>query len=272
MEIFALKIIITIIAVSALTIIAERISPRAAGILSGYPLGSAISLFFIGLEQGADFAGTSAVYNVAGLFALQSFYFTYYLVSNRVSRFSVLLSSLAAIAGFLAVDAVLQGLHLPPWACLVIGIGAVPGFGFLYRRIPNASITRRVHLGLGVVIFRAALAALVILSITGAAHLVPPSWAGLFSAFPSTVFPLLLILHTTYGREQAHTVIKHVPSGQWSLVLYLLAVSAAYPLVGIYWGTLAGFAAATLYLLAFAAFMRRSGQPRAVEEQEEALL
>ena len=254
MLILLLKVTITITVVSALSIIAERISPRAAGILSGYPLGSAISLFFIGLEQSPEFAGESAIYNVAGMTALLSFFFIYFQVSTRIQRksASIALASLSAFIGFLAVDALLHALALPAWGCLLVGAAGVAAFGFLFRVIPNVTITRRVRLGPGVMVFRAALAALVILSITGAANLVPASWAGLFSAFPATVFPLILILHSTYSAEQAHTVIKNVPNGLWSLVLYSLTISFTYPRFGIYWGTLIGFGVATIYLLLFA--------------------
>lgn len=253
------KVAITILVVSALSIIAERISPRAAGILSGYPLGSAISLFFIGLEQGQEFAGTSAIYNVAGLTGLLSFFLVYYLVSKPMQqhglprRVVIPVSSLIALFGFLAVSSALHALNLPAWACALVGAAGVYGFGVLFRHIPDRGIAQRVRLNPLVLLFRAVLAALVILAITGVAHLVPPSWAGLFSAFPATVFPLLLILHTTYGAEQAYTVIKNLPSGLWSLVLYSLTVSYTYPNFGIYWGTLIGFGVATVYLLGFAA-------------------
>ena len=43
------KIAVTIGLVLALSLVAERVSPRAAGLLSGYPLGAAIALFLIGL-------------------------------------------------------------------------------------------------------------------------------------------------------------------------------------------------------------------------------
>ena len=46
------KIATAIIAVVGLSLVAERVSPRVAGILSGYPLGTAIALFFIGIELG----------------------------------------------------------------------------------------------------------------------------------------------------------------------------------------------------------------------------
>lgn len=54
------KIATAIIAVVGLSLVAERVSPRVAGILSGYPLGTAIALFFIGIELGEPFAAASA--------------------------------------------------------------------------------------------------------------------------------------------------------------------------------------------------------------------
>lgn len=249
-----LKVTITILVVSTLSVIAERVSPRAAGILSGYPLGSAISLFFIGYEQGADFAGQSAAFNIAGLFAMLGFFFIYYHVSRRITGDAAAMTaaSLAALAGFFALNSALQMLRLTPTGCVLAGAAGIIVFGALFRGIPDAPIRRRVRLDARQVIFRAALAAGVILSVTGAAFYLPPSWAGLLSAFPATVFPLVLILHATYGAKQAHTVIKNLPGGLWALAIYSLTISAAYPLLGIGWGTLVGFAAATIYLLGFA--------------------
>lgn len=254
-----IKVLITVFVVSTLSIIAERVSPRAAGILSGYPLGSAISLFFIGYEQGADFAGASALFNVAGLAALLGFFFVYYHVSARIHRrlAGIAAASLAATLAFFGADALIIALNLPPWGCVLIAAAGILGFGALFRGIPDTTIANHVHLGYGVLFFRAALAALVILAITGAAHIVPPAWAGLFSAFPATVFPLVLILHSTYSAQQAHTVIKHLPSGLWSLMLYSMTISFTYPRLGIYWGTLIGYAIATVYLLGYAFVLRR---------------
>ncbi len=248
-----LKVALTIAIVTTLSIVAERVSPRVAGILSGYPLGSAIALFFIGLEQGAAFAAHSAVYNIAGLAALLSFFFIYFWVSSQkiiTGRIAgILIASSAGMAAFFAVDALLHMLPLPGWACALVGVGAITAYAALFRGIPNTTIRQQVHLGLGVVLFRAGLAALTILAITGAANLVPPSWAGLFSAFPITAFPLVLIVHSTYGPEQAHSIIKNIPTGLWALVLYLLTIAYCYPRLGIFWGTLIGFGVATMYLL-----------------------
>jgi hypothetical protein len=251
-----IKITVTILVVTGLSIIAERVSPRAAGILSGYPLGTAITLFFIGLEQGAAYAGESAVYAVAGMLPLMCFFYAYYLVSSRVREQAILAASAAAMVVLLAIDYFLQMVDLTPATSLLIAVASITGFRWVFKKIPNTRIAERLRLGLKVLLFRASLAALVIVVVTGAARLVPPEWAGLFSAFPSTVFPLVLIIHHTYGAEQAHTIIKNFPTGLWALVLYCVTISFAYPALGIYWGTLVGYAVATVYLLTFAAVQR----------------
>lgn len=253
-----LKIAVTILIVTTLSIVAERVSPRAAGILAGYPAGSAISLFFIGLERGADFGGQSALYNVAGMTALLIFLYTYYRISAQAKRYAIAAGSASALISFFAAVALLNAIHLPPWAGLVLTCAAILAAGRLFQRIPNAHIAKRVALGPRVLLFRASLSAGIILLITGAAHWAGPDLAGLFSAFPATVFPLILIIHTTYHTEQAHTVIKNVPTGLWSLILYSLTISVTYPRIGIYWGTLASFAIATIYLLGLAAVRSRT--------------
>ena len=77
------KILATIGIVLGLSLVAERVSPRVAGVLSGYPLGAAIALFFIGLEIGPQFAADSAVFALAGLTASMVFVAAYFAVSAR---------------------------------------------------------------------------------------------------------------------------------------------------------------------------------------------
>ena len=50
-----IKLIVSIALVLTLSAVAEHVSPRAAGLLAGYPAGAAITLFFIGLDLGADY-------------------------------------------------------------------------------------------------------------------------------------------------------------------------------------------------------------------------
>ncbi|MFA5050473.1 MAG: hypothetical protein WC501_05700 [Candidatus Micrarchaeia archaeon] len=246
-----LKFAIVIGFVLGLSIIAERLSPRLAGLISGYPTGSAISLFFFGLENGADFASQSALYNMVGIIALQTFLYFYYIGSISFKKFEILLSSVLAIFGYIIVICILKCLQIEGYLMVLLPLASVLLFLYLFRKIPNRKIEKSVKIDKKILFFRAFVASLVLITIISIAQFVGPEWAGLFSAFPTTTFPLLLILHYTYGREYSNTVIKNIPISIISLLIYSLTVSITYPMYGIYLGTIVSFGTATSYLVLY---------------------
>ena len=109
--VFISKIVVSIIAVVGLSFVAEHVSPKVAGILSGYPLGTAIALFYIGLENGEQFAASSAVFTIAGFSASLVLVYVYYRVSIALDRhyptisvgINAAIASCCSICAFLAV-------------------------------------------------------------------------------------------------------------------------------------------------------------------------
>ena len=71
-ELLLLKLLVAVGVVVGLSVITERISPRIAGIVAGLPTGTAITLFFIGLDNGTAFASQTALYTLVGLIAMQA--------------------------------------------------------------------------------------------------------------------------------------------------------------------------------------------------------
>lgn len=251
------KLCVTIGTVLGLSAVAERVSPRVAGVLSGYPLGAAIALFFMGVEIGPEFAAQGAVYTQVGLVALLVFVYVYFRVSAALPHRGVLLSSAAAMSAYFAVSWLLHWIPFSAAAAALMPIAAIFLFRFLFRRITNVAVARSVRFTWAVLSLRAGLAALMILAVTEAARAVGPAWAGLFAAFPIALFPLMLIVHMTYGKSHVHTIIKNFPLGLGALIAYTVSVSLLYPLAGLEWGTAASFGAATLYLLAYGAALQR---------------
>jgi hypothetical protein len=256
------KIGVTIGMVLALALVAERVSPRVAGVLSGYPLGGAIALFFIGLEISPEFAARSAVHTLAGLAASQAFVYCYLMASTRFNRRPILGSSAAALAGYFAAAWLLQPIPFSRAGAVLTAAASIFLFVYLLRRVPNVAIARSVRLTPAVLLLRAGLAAAIIVAITAAAKVVGPAWAGLFSAFPTALFPLLLIVHMTYDKAHVHTIIKNFPPGLGSLIAYGVSVTHFYPVWGVGWGTLIAFGIATLYLLVYGAVIARRLRPR----------
>ncbi|MDW5290214.1 hypothetical protein [Formosa sp. PL04] len=248
---FLIKLIVAIAFVIGLSLLAENVSPKVAGVLSGYPTGSAITLFFFGLEVSPEFAAESAVYNMIGLTASLTFVYVYYIASMYFTKYNILLSSLSAILGYFIIVWILHLFKINRYIAIFIPISFSFLYIYLFRHIKNINILTKAKLSPKIICIRAFFAALIILLITTAPKYVGPTWAGLFSAFPTTLFPLMLIIHFTYSKEHVHTVIKNVPIGMFSLIIYSLVISIVYPIYGIYLGTIISFAAATLYLIVY---------------------
>jgi uncharacterized membrane protein (GlpM family) len=139
--IFVIKLVVAVAVVIVLSIIAEHSSPRIAGILSGYPTGSAISLFFFGLEINPEFASHSAVYNMIGLVAMQSFIYFYYKASLK---FNIVISSFVAIVGYFAVIWLLHFIELNKFVAILIPVASIFLFLYLFRPIQNVKVKDKV--------------------------------------------------------------------------------------------------------------------------------
>ena len=248
-----IKIGTGVLMVVVLSVLAEVVSPRFAGIISGYPLGAAISLFFIGFEIGPAFAAQSALYTMLGLVATLIFVYGYYqcsVLAGRLSKGSnILLASATGICGYFLGAWVLHFVPTDLTVSLLLPIGSIFFFLYLFRNIEDVKINEKVSINMRLLLFRSLFAAGVIVLVTSTAKVVGPGWAGLFAAFPMTMLPLLVIIHYTYDTPRVHAILKSFPKGLGSLVVYTLSVFIFYPLQGVYVGTLSSYGLATLYLV-----------------------
>jgi len=261
------KILVTFLTVVLLARVAERMSPRHAGLLAGFPLGTGIALYFFGWQQGAQFAADSAVYALSGLSASAALAWGYAQVIVRRGELAFMpLAIIAGLVTFFVCNLLLQQLPGYRWISLMVVVAAIVLFRTLLKPIPEVlvaaasqqtapdSVWRHwLSSKTGSLIFRASMASLTILMITGLSALLGPERAGLLAAFPVSFFPLMLILHLTYGADVLATTIKHYPDGLGSLVVYTLAVSFLYPVLGIHWGTLVCLLLAAAYLVLYGA-------------------
>jgi hypothetical protein len=250
-QLFFIKLIVAVVFVVILSLLAEHTSPKVAGILTGFPTGTAILLFFYGLEQGTEFAAKSASYTMIGIAASLSFIYFYYKASKHFNRNNILLSCTIAIPGFLIVIWLLHFIAINRFISIFIPVTFSFFFMYLFKEIKNTKIREKVKLTYKVIIARAFFAGLIILLISGLPKLVGPEWAGLFSAFPTVSFPLMLIIHYTYNKKHVYTIIKNVPTGMFSLIIYALSVSIVYPLYGLYLGTLFSYTLSIIYLIGY---------------------
>ncbi len=267
------KILVSILFVVVLSVIAEKVGPRVAGIISGYPLGVALSLFFIGLEVSPSFAARSAVSTVSGLAAIVALVCGYLLGlrwagdSGRWKALAITVPT--ALAAYFLAAWILSLIPVHWFSAVAVALLSIVLSGSGFRTIADVRIIQNVRLGFIALLLRAVFAALAILAITTAARVVSPKWAGLFSAFPSTMLPLLIIIQYAHQPAHVRTIIKNVPHGLQSMFIYTVLVALTYDTLGIAWGTGLGYLAATTYLLVRAAVENAGKVTQKTDEGEK---
>jgi hypothetical protein len=241
--------------VLTITLVAERASARFAGVLMGFPLGAGLSLFFIGVEQGPLFAADSALWSTQGILATLGFSWGYLLGLRWFEKedvSGVVWCVVMGLTGYFVTALCVRYLLPESLVLRSLLLAAVLGGCIArFRAIPVKTIEVRVSLNPTLIAIRAGFAAMAILLITWMAGMVGPQWSGIFSTFPATVLPSVVVLHHHYGREAVKTLFREFPLGLLAVIIFALTVHLIYPGFGVYRGTLISYMIATVYLLVY---------------------
>jgi len=267
------KPVLAMVMVIGITWVAERVSSRFAGMLLGFPLGAGMSLLFIGLVQGADFAAQSAQWTTQGLLPTLIWCLSYRVLAEKLHRLNrpatVLLSLFFSLCCYL--PSTLLVMELAPSSLglrLLLTLFALGIFTLAFRhgQQQQNSISPQPFTWL-LLLGRALLTALIIIAITSSAVHVGSHWSGIFSAFPATILPVVIILHAHYGPGILRPLFQQLPMGMLAIVVFSLAVAWSYPLLGVGWGTVASYGIAGSYLLFYEFCLRKK-----VERQLDQLM
>jgi len=256
-DMLLVKLLTTIALVLGLSWVAERVDTRVAGILSGMPLGSLLVLFFVGQELGPVFTRESALYAIPALTGTLVFAGVYYLASRHDHILGPLIATSAALPCYLLIAVAMSQITFTLGTGIVVTCLAIVLSIRLFDHIPDQKVEKRVRLTIRHLLFRAGAAAFFVAAITGIARSVGPRWSGLLIGFPITFLPFLLIIHLTYSRQHAHTIIRNFPIGLGGLIAYLSLVYLAIPAVGVNLSIVTGLSGSLVYLIIISYLLRR---------------
>ena len=235
--------------VLTLSFVAEKLSPKISGILSGLPLGSSITLIFFAIENGVDYVTKVALYNIHGLFAALAFSIGYYISTFYKGKFEIFLSLLISFISYLVIAFILS--YVPPHVFftpfIVIVLMLIATIYFAKKE--NFSIDKKIKTSVNDILFRSILTIFIFLVVSSLPKYVPSNIAGIFSSFPTVLLPLMLIIHFRHSNLQARTIIKNTPFGLSSVVIYSLIVYFSYSKIGILYGTILALFCSVLYVL-----------------------
>lgn len=252
------------ILITSITLIAEKRSPRTAGIMMTLPVITFLSLLFMAVSQGVYFSSRAAVWNPVGAIADLAFLGMFALgiglpkhagknMCTDDSRHvgELLCGLLMGFAGYFSFILILSKFPAANgYASLAMLWIAAMIFYLVFKGMQEKNVEKGGHISPKEIIFRGAfggsVAAAVVMLGDSAGYL----WGGLFSAFPGTIAPVLILLHLKNGKDMSVGVIKSAPIGLSATGLYSVMVWLLYPLYGIIAGTLAAYAAVLGFLFA----------------------
>lgn len=244
-----------------ITLVAERLSTRFAGVLLGFPLGAGLTFFFTGLEQGPLFAAESAPWSIQGLSATLIFCLFYSesgKVMRRDSSFSLIIPTLCGLSGFFGAACFLQYVIQDQLFLRIVTVILIfAGGAVFFRRTPSPAIRQKVPTTALILLSRALFAAVVIVAITALAKTVGSRWSGIFAAFPTTVLPTVWVLHYHYGSQTISALFREIPLGMLAIVIFSCSVYFTFPQFGVYGGIFISYGVALLYLLFYEFLLRR---------------
>ena len=256
-ELLLIKIIASIAVVIGLSLLAERVSTRFAGVLLGYPIATGIIMFFIGIEQSPAFAAQTSIWAINGLIAEIIFFIFYYFGVKYLKKFAIIGAMLLATAGFFISALILRDLPLNSrFISSVLVMAVIIIAVLIFKSIKVKQISNPVKFSHKVLFIRAMFATGMILLITSFAKILGPVWSGILTSFPINAPVVLILIQYHYKREDVLTLIKGKPIGTVSLLIFLLSVSYFFPLYGVYLGILFSYILATAYLLFYEFFIK----------------
>jgi hypothetical protein len=251
MTLFLAKIAVSAGIVISVTAAAERWGPRLGGFVASLPQLAVVSLIFFGLEQGLEFAGESAFWNIPGICATIPFYIGYIVGGAAARKLRILSIVTGTIVGtilFAVSAAILGNLTIDRRAVLPLAAGACAAALWLVRRLPDTAPLQRVRMSLPLVVTRAALASVAVLALTSLAHLLGPKWSGLLTGFPVNGLPVIAVLHFHYGLDVIKTMVKIWPLGIFGICLFNLVAWLTVERLGLFGSIVLGYLVDIIYL------------------------
>ncbi|MDP2791158.1 MAG: hypothetical protein Q8O15_05305 [Rectinemataceae bacterium] len=245
----ALSFIIAGIWIAAATFLGERLGSRKAGLIANMPSNILISLIFVALTRGSEYAAATTVGVPMGMMIDTVFLavFIFALAWGLWAALAVALASWALCAVFVLVV-------LPPLefglSLLVYIVVALFLFLLVHWKLGvKKAVKKPVRFSWKVAAVRAFFAGSVVAGAVTIAQVAPPYMTGVLATFPAALTSTLVILTMSQGRDFTQATGKMLILSSCNIIVYTTCAGALFPSVGPWWGTLISFAASLCFIV-----------------------
>ena len=242
--------------VTLVTILAERFGTKFGGVVASMPTNIVVSMFFIGITQGASFAANAAMAVPTGIAIDAVFLFIYVLAVKKhgLLAFAPALVAWAILiyaAGSMDYTGIAFGLAAFVAATIVL-------FAILEYWCRIASVAgKKGTIGKKEILARAAFSGGLVASVVVIAAMLGPVWGGLAATFPASLSSSLFLITRSQGGKFAQGFGKVLLFSQGSVVVYVIAVILAFPAYGPVLGTVIAFLLSALFAGAVYPFVKK---------------
>lgn len=201
--------------VAMIALVGRYWGARLAGLLSGFPVIAGPIIYFLYLEQGADFARAAVISAVAGVMPLSSFCFIYAWSSRRLHWLAAILVSWVAY-WLIAAAIVKLELSLVPALLLAI-VTVISQILASPKHRETLGLTKASNLEIAM---RMLCAAALVLLVVGFASRMGSGYSGVLAAFPVASSVIAVFSHRNHSRYHAMDSLRALKFGLFSMLAF----------------------------------------------------
>jgi hypothetical protein len=226
--VLALKLFLVPFFLGVISLAGKYLGPNFAGWLAGLPVVVGPILFLVAMDQGAQFAGASAIFTLATVGALMAFAVGYAWCATRMSW------PLAALGGLAAWFAMAALIFAVTWT-LPAAIAFAAMVLFVAPRIfpKSNAVLKPAPLPHGELFLRMAVGGLLTFCVAAYAASLGERLSGIAALAPVLTPVLAVFIHRRSGADHAIALLRGLSRGLITLAVFVATVAWCLPQWGI---------------------------------------
>ncbi len=223
--IFALQVIASFLIggsyIAGTTVLAERVSPRLAGVLTGLPTTMLVSFSFLAWTNSLKEAGRAIGSTPAVIGGSIMFLVVYILLGER----PIYIKYAGALLVWTSISFTFASFHITNLIIsMAVCIAAFILSQYLFRNMQDHEAVK-IHYTRGEMIFRFCFAGGVIATAIILGRVSGPIWGAVFSAYPATFTSTLIILNHRHGTSIIRSMARTMPIGSFGSAFFAVSFS-----------------------------------------------
>jgi hypothetical protein len=242
--------------IAGATLLAERLGSKIGGLIANLPSNILVSMLFIAISQGKQFASEAALSVPLGMSIDTIFLF----VLIYCLRWGLIISIVSSLFSWFVLVLVAQAIHYDSLSGNIFIYIFITILIFIILekilKLPSLPKSAKKYKILQLII-RAIFAGSVVGGTVFLSSVLEAFSTGLFATFPAVLLSTMIILVTNQGRKFAQATGKVLVLSSSNIVVYSMMIHITYPSLGILWGTVLSFTTAFIWVWLFQPLLKK---------------